>query len=70
MPIDYEWKNIICSYFVLEGKKSRLVKKSHNLKVCTPPLEEKNTGIKKINYRKSKNCKYCTFSPRAPSKCV
>lgn len=47
MPIDYEWKNIICSYFVLEGKKSRLGKKSHNLKVCTPPLEEKNTGIKK-----------------------
>lgn len=68
MPIDYEWKNIICSYFVLGGKKSRLGKKSHNLKVCTPTLEGKSTGIKKSI--KTKNCKYCSFSPRPPSKCV
>lgn len=70
MFIDYEWKNIICSYFVLERKKLRLGKKSYFLKVCIFLLEEKNIGIKKINYRKSKNCKYCIFFFRVFLKCV
>lgn len=69
MPIDYEWKNIICSYFVLGGKKNQdWERKVIILKVCTPTLEEKSTGIKKSI--KTKNCKYCSFSPRTPSKCV
>lgn len=49
MFIDYEWKNIICSYYVLEGKKLRLGKKSYNLIVCIFILEEKSIGMIKKN---------------------
>lgn len=59
MFIDYEWKNIICSYYVLEGKKLRLGKKSYNLIVCIFILEEKSIGIKKLI--KIKNCKIVFF---------